>query len=360
MKLGRNAACPCGSGKKFKKCCLGRPPLDSGRDAGGRLIGRPFIDTVWKAQGKRVRAVGSGIELRPTEETDHEFFIHVLQRHFGESWHKQQLAKPALDRHVVEQWVDHWSTVRARGADGVETVQHGPKLFSTTQTGDLKALLCLGYDLYTVEHHGALPKALLRRLRDAEQFQGARYEVAVAAVFARTGYEIEWITATDRKLPEFIARHPRTKTEVAVEAKSRHRPGVLGRKGQTPPAASLTVDVAELMRRALTKEAEGRPFVVCLDLNLPTAQERSLEKWTKLLHEKVLAEHGMEATGEPDPFAAVFVTNYSWHWDGENPAGDPIQIATLSHSAAASLPRNEFDLLAEALFQYGDVPSGTP
>ena len=24
-KVGRNDPCPCGSGKKFKKCCLGRP-----------------------------------------------------------------------------------------------------------------------------------------------------------------------------------------------------------------------------------------------------------------------------------------------------------------------------------------------
>jgi len=24
MKIGRNAPCPCGSGKKYKKCCLGK------------------------------------------------------------------------------------------------------------------------------------------------------------------------------------------------------------------------------------------------------------------------------------------------------------------------------------------------
>lgn len=147
-------------------------------------------------------------------------------------------------------------------------------------------------------------------------------------------------------------------TEVAVEAKSRHRPGVLGRKGPTPDAVGLTVDVAELMRRALAKETDGRPFVICLDLNLPTSQDRSFEEWTKLLDEKVLAEYGIEATSEPDPFAAVFFTNYSWHWDGQDLAGNPIQIATLSSSAPASLPRNEFDVLTEALFQYGDVPSG--
>ena len=24
MKIGRNTPCPCGSGKKYKKCCLGK------------------------------------------------------------------------------------------------------------------------------------------------------------------------------------------------------------------------------------------------------------------------------------------------------------------------------------------------
>jgi len=34
MKTGRNEACPCGSGKKFKRCCDGKA------DAGGRLRSR--------------------------------------------------------------------------------------------------------------------------------------------------------------------------------------------------------------------------------------------------------------------------------------------------------------------------------
>ncbi len=38
--VGRNDACPCGSGKKFKKCCLNRPsveptpPLEASRGVG--------------------------------------------------------------------------------------------------------------------------------------------------------------------------------------------------------------------------------------------------------------------------------------------------------------------------------------
>jgi hypothetical protein len=99
--------------------------------------------------------------------------------------------------------------------------------------------------------------------------------------------------------------------------------------------------VPELMRRALSKETDGRPLVVCLDLNPRTAQERSFEEWTKVRHEKVPAEHRAEATGEPTPSRQSSSPNYSWDWDSQNPAGSPIQIATVSYSAQASLPPNE-------------------
>lgn len=34
IKLGRNADCYCGSGKKFKNCCLARPPASAENPAG--------------------------------------------------------------------------------------------------------------------------------------------------------------------------------------------------------------------------------------------------------------------------------------------------------------------------------------
>ncbi len=37
MKTGRNEPCPCGSGKKFKKCCEGKA------DAGARMRSRGLV-----------------------------------------------------------------------------------------------------------------------------------------------------------------------------------------------------------------------------------------------------------------------------------------------------------------------------
>jgi hypothetical protein len=200
----------------------------------------------------------------------------------------------------------------------------------------------------------------VKRLRHADQFQGARYEAAVAAVFTRAGYKLTWMNARDRKLPEFIATHPGSGKELAVEAKSRHRAGVLGRPGAPPDAETLRVDVSNLLERALQKEVDGRSLVVCLDLNLPVDEERSLEEWGQELRANVFGPFEETYGDGPRPFSAVFLTNYSWHWRGRQPPGDSMSFVVVPHEAEVRLPRNEVRLLAEALFQYGGVPTEVP
>jgi hypothetical protein len=72
----------------------------------------------------------------------------------------------------------------------------------------------------------------------------------------------------------------------------------------------------------------------------------------------VLAPFGREATGEPDRFSAVFFTNYSWQWDGEEPAGNPMSFVIRGLDAAVPLMANEAELLTEAILQYGNIPGG--
>jgi hypothetical protein len=357
---GRNEPCHCGSGRKYKECCLDADraqPLRSERDGQGLLIGRAPIDTLWEAKDKRVRAVGSTVAFRPSHETDHEFYVNLLRSQtLGAEWHRNQLKRPAAERHIIEHWVDAYRRARSGESEKAPLTKHAEHSYSAPATGELKSLLCLAYDNYTLLHAQALPDSLASRLRQEEQFQGARYEMAVAAVFVRAGYEIRWLTATNRKLPEFVASHPSSEVEIAVEAKSRHRPGILGRDGNLPNVEDLQVDVDGLMKRALEKETDGRPYIVCLDLNLPPEQGEDVEAWSAELHRKVLAPFGRETTGEPDCFSAVFFTNYSWHWDGEEPAGNPMSFVIRGFDAAVPLMANEAQLLTEAILQYGNVP----
>lgn len=74
-----------------------------------------------------------------------------------------------------------------------------------------------------------------RRVTYYDEFQGARYEIAIAAAFVKCDFQIEWIEDKSAKHPEFIARNPRKREEVAVETKSRRRPGVLHDPGTLPP-----------------------------------------------------------------------------------------------------------------------------
>ena len=39
-KVGRNEPCPCGSGQKYKRCCLARPPKPLQAAAAGNSAGR--------------------------------------------------------------------------------------------------------------------------------------------------------------------------------------------------------------------------------------------------------------------------------------------------------------------------------
>jgi hypothetical protein len=50
MKLGRNQLCPCGSGLKFKKCCLANPHLSAGPSLKLRpeyMVPAPIVDDVF-------------------------------------------------------------------------------------------------------------------------------------------------------------------------------------------------------------------------------------------------------------------------------------------------------------------------
>lgn len=331
------------------------------RDEQGRPIGRPFIDTIH--QGKRVRGVGTQIVFRPTEETKQEFFVHVLantmSQTLGAEWKPRQDELPTDERHPIALWFDAWDEMRRdAGAKSLDRRDEGGGHYSSAATGDVLALLTLAYDVYTLRHAMALAPgdSIVKRLGNRKSFQGARYEIAAAAIFVRAGYRIEWMVDVSRKLPEFIARRDGSDLEIAVEAKSRLRPGILGEEGERPDPDSLKADLARLLRAALEKETDGRPFVVFLDMNLPPGQDRALEEWLPKLHDEVLAWRGESSAENPDPFSAVVLTNFSWHWHGEDATEGGERFFVLPFYPVVALPGAETDRIWPAVNQYGTLP----
>jgi hypothetical protein len=136
---------------------------------------------MWEAQGKRVRAIGDTVAIRPPHETDHEFFVDFLcSSTLGAEWGKAQLRRRESERHVVARWVDVYGRTRGNEVAANPMITEGTHLYAAEATGELKSLLCLAYDNYTLRHAMALPDSLVKRLKNHDQFQGARYEMAIA------------------------------------------------------------------------------------------------------------------------------------------------------------------------------------
>jgi hypothetical protein len=207
-------------------------------------------------QGHKFVAVGNTLHRSKKWRTFTDFLIDYLKRKLGQEWGQEQMAKPLSERHVIAQWYDALCAFQrghVRGPDG---------LFSAVPDGPTLAYLTLAYDLYLIEGDGLLQETVLRRLKHPDQFQGARYELAVAATMMRAGFTVKYEDESDttRKHPEFTAVHTATGTTVAVEAKSRVRPGVLGAKDQRrqrpgvkPDVGAFRLGIEEQFKKALGK-----------------------------------------------------------------------------------------------------------
>lgn len=309
-----------------------------------RAPGLPTIQTLWKEKNVRAVAIWNTLIFRPPTETFHEFLIEVpLKNTFGEDWYKTEMKKDEAVRHVAVRWLAAYreESQKHRPADHQEG-----QVYSGPATGETTELIALAHDMYMLQKVNRLPDGLVNRLRNYGEFQGARYEVAIAAAFVKCGFEIEWINDVTVRHPEFVARNPTTHEEVSVETKSRRRPGVLHQPGTTPPDVELRADVDRLYRDALGQDPGGRAFAIFLDVNLPPSTTAgAVATWQR------------EITGRwqaNEQLALLGFTNFAWHYSGDAPARHPEFILALPTNSARPLASAEtLNCLRLALDTYG-------
>lgn len=99
MKISRNNPCPCGSGKKYKKCCgfnlTNTIPLEVVEEIKEKIKQqhlakqkygdiRPFISTDFK--GYKVVAVGNQVNFSKSWKTVHDFLFDYVKQCLGSEW----------------------------------------------------------------------------------------------------------------------------------------------------------------------------------------------------------------------------------------------------------------------------------
>jgi len=371
-KVGRNAPCPCGSGKKYKKCCLlstGNPvetksPLleEIAQELRKRRLTelkrrekfgevRPCIHADF--DGKKFVAVGSELHYSPKWKTFPDFLMSYIKHILGSDWGNSEIAKPFVQRHEVMKWYDamcRFQQKQIKASDGT---------YSAIPNGAMMAYLLLSYDLYTLRHHGALQKTFVLRLKNNDLFQGARHELFAAATCIRAGYEIAYEDETDRtkKHPEFVAKHKSTGQLVSVEAKSRKRPGVLGHPGQKLPDDKIYLRIGRLLTNAF-KKAPTYPLVIFLDLNLPPLSKRLFKSlWFDKINRSL--ECASNNYGGLDPFSLIVLSNQPYYYsDGDSPTplGDILSIVARNPRIQVAHP-GAIRAIHDAANKFGKIPN---
>ena len=310
---------------------------------------------------RRWRTIWNTMHYRPLQETFHEFIIYrVLLPTFGEDWRKEQMALPETDRHIMIRWVQSYSEWKKRNRQ--ESNKESENRWSAVPSGEVLALHQFAYDAYCLQTVNKLPEFLVNKLKNVREFQGARYEVAVAAIIARAGYEITFLDdqIKSKKHCEFIAKNKDSGKAIGVEAKSRRRKGVIHEQGQSDEAALAKGDVERLFREACAQRPDNMPYLIFLDLNvMPTPGVPMEQKsWMEDI-KAMLDKHNNVSPENPDPFNAVALTNFSYYYGGNSgdaPSGEYVLIVSPHPQFPSSDPKALGEIW-ECLGRYSHIPN---
>lgn len=374
-KVGRNDPCPCGSGKKYKKCCLGKDTMAKKPAVPKEILAhfqkfkkeeiereklygkvRPIIHQDF--QGHKLVAVGNRLHWAKQEKwkTFPDFLMEHIKSVLGSEWGNSEIKKPFAERNQILQWYHEtclFQQSQTIGKDGI---------YDAAPNGAFAAYLSLAYDLYVLRHHRAFHDDIVRRLKIRDQFQGVRYELFAAATCIRAGFDIAYEDETDRlrKHPEFIATHRETGQRIAVEAKSKHREGVLGRPGQRKSDDEVKIRVGGLINNAIQKETP-HPLVIFVDVNLPPTVAKQMEIKPPSPLSRVLDQIKKNEDGK-DKFNLIIFTNHPHHYGHENEP-DPKKHVISVFSQIPMLPTEHPSALLslnQAALQYGNIPNEFP
>jgi len=309
---------------------------------------RPMVTI--EHQGYRFIAIHNRLEFSKNWKTPIDFFDHYIKVVMdGAGWGNAQIKKPYKERHPILQWYNDvciWQREheQEKGTDGI---------FGGVATGSVKAYYYLGYDLWTLDNHALLQKTLIRRLKNTDQFQGARYELYVIASMIRAGFDVELEDERDssRTHYELTATHRKTGRKVSVEAKSTGRSGMLGKVGEKIAVRDTDANIYRKLQGALLKEADY-DRVVFIDVNMPPHKGEAFHApWFTEVAKQLRKLEDTQSEDAPYPSALLFFTNHPYHYVGNDDL-EPSQtffFTGINRDDLKSGPDGEDQSVAEAL-----------
>jgi hypothetical protein len=386
MKVGRNDLCPCGSGKKFKKCHLDMPSIPLIREPVRSAPPIPaHILKQFEEQRLREEArVASFGKIRETVQIPDfagyrfvavrnrllyskrwRFFTDFLFEYgagmFGLEWLNMQKNAAPADQHPLYVW-------RKQAYAYMQQQEPQPDgTFVGVPNGSMAACNNFYYDLYTVDDNSLLDEDLLSRLKNRDQFQGALHELFAEATCLRAGFTITRENEKDptRRHVELVAVHKSTGQHVLVEAKSRHRAGVMAQGGSRDP--SPDVRFQRLINDAVAKDPNN-PLAVFVDTNLPP--ERASRFYDPQATNPAVPSRAMAALvdrvrkdyANVDPCNLLVFSNHPQHYSSDSQVAPPSRMAGfISQRPRVVVFKQEalVDLL-NATNLYGNVPTHFP
>ncbi|MCL6729961.1 hypothetical protein [Sphingomonas hankyongi] len=261
-------------------------------------------------KGHRVVLLGDRMYSSTRWRTFHDYLFEYIKHVMSPDWGNAELAKPYKERHPIIQWYGKLCDFQGRKKPGPGGI------YSAHPEGVVAHYLQLAYDLYTLQYADLLQERLIARLKQRDNFQGALYEVSVAASCVRAGFQITLEDETDRTTShcEFTICRATGADLYSVEAKSRHRPGVLGRPGEPVDLALVRADVRRLLQKALKKRATGKR-IIFVDVNVPARDGGVLGvSWLDEVAVIVREMEERQVPSSPWPPAYLFFTNTPFHY----------------------------------------------
>jgi len=313
-------------------------------------LGKPIISTEF--EGQRLVAVKNRLLHSKRWLTFQDFLFDYIGTALGATWGNKELKKPPDAQHPIITWY-------VKACDYQRTLtKEANKVHTAPMTGAVAAFLHLAYDLYALDHNADLQDKLLARLRNHDQFSGARYEVFVASTFVRAGFDIAFENEDDGNTThcEFVATYRATGQRFSVEAKRRE---------------GARFRIGRLFNDAILKHANHKR-VIFIDTNMrDEAKDSSPPLFLDRARRGLRMFEGHPLNGSERPSAYVFLTNTPWDQDPDGPVPRALSLAEgfqipdfkfdavsdLRHMIQAREAHIEMHNLLKSLYEHSEIPS---